>query len=117
MAEDIHDDGAHVAEVAGDPARVREQLGRAFLKAIADDFVHNGKKAIETVREERPHDYVRLVAALLPKEFPCNPGIEDMTDDELARALTEIRSTIAAKTPEPDGVGDAKAREPGADRS
>jgi hypothetical protein len=116
MAENIDHGGERVVEFAGGPAGARNALGRAFLRAMAADFAHGGRKAIETMREDRPHDYVRLVAALLPKEFPSsNPGIEDMTDDEFDRALNEIRSIIAARTAE-GGSGEAQTRDPAADR-
>jgi hypothetical protein len=34
-----------------------------------EDFTIHGKAAIETVRQKRPHDYLRLIASMLTKEF------------------------------------------------
>ena len=117
MAENTANDGERVADYAGGPGRTRETLGRAFLKAIAADFADGGRKAISIMREERPHDYVRLIAALVPKEFPNrDPSLEDLTDDELDLALNTIRSIIAASSPALDAGGGAKPDQAPADR-
>jgi hypothetical protein len=52
----------------GRPAGACAQLAEAFLRALLDDFESGGCEAIEKVRSERPHDYLRLVAAVVPKE-------------------------------------------------
>jgi len=99
---------------SGGPAAGRDALGRAFLAALASDFARDGKSAIEMLRKERPHDYVKLIAALLPKEFDRpDSGLKDMTDDELARALDAVRCAIAAKSPLEDQGGGAAAAEVG----
>jgi len=99
---------------SGSAARNRDALGRAFLAALASDFARDGKSAIEVLRNDRPHDYVKLLAALLPKEFqPPDLGLKDMTDDELARALDAVRCAIAAKNRDRDYGGDSAAAETG----
>jgi hypothetical protein len=40
-----------------------------MLEAIAKDFEQHGEEAIEIARMERPVEYLRVVASLLPKEF------------------------------------------------
>jgi hypothetical protein len=53
---------------------------------------------IETVRKTRPTDYLKLVAALVPKEFTVEGGsLEDMSDEELMRLIADIR-ILAADT-------------------
>ncbi len=44
----------------------------------------NGKDVIEKARADKPADYLRIVASLVPKELNLNsPGLEDMGDDEI----------------------------------
>jgi hypothetical protein len=35
-----------------------------FLKALSDDFDANGIAVIESVRNDRPHEYLKIVAAV-----------------------------------------------------
>tara|TARA_R110000822_G_scaffold30340_5_gene88462 strand:+ start:527 stop:901 length:375 start_codon:yes stop_codon:yes gene_type:complete len=53
----------------GRPKGSRNALGEAFVKAMHDDFKANGNAAIVTVREERPHDYLKVIATIIPKEI------------------------------------------------
>ena len=47
----------------------RDKIATAMLEAIAKDFEQHGKEAIKIARMERPVEYLRVVASLLPKEF------------------------------------------------
>jgi hypothetical protein len=96
----------------GNPITARVSLGKAFLATIADDFVRHGKEAIELLRKERPHDYVKLVAALLPKEFPsAQATLEDMPDDEFDRVFNAVRSLVAAADAADDDAGIGASKE------
>ena len=50
----------------GKPTGARNFLQARFLKEMAEDFDANGRKAIERMREERPADYIRAIASLMP---------------------------------------------------
>jgi hypothetical protein len=77
------------------PIAARAALAAALLETIAADFAHHGKEAVEALRKERPHDYVKLVAALLPKDIQSeHSSIEDMSDDEFAGVLAAVRSLV-----------------------
>jgi len=74
---------------AGRPKGARSKLSESFLKALSDDFSSNGIEVIEKVRNDRPHEYLKIVAAVLPKQMQLedltpNRKAEDLTDDELA---------------------------------
>src|SRR5262245_9564777 len=74
---------------AGRPKGARSKLSESFLKALAEDFDSNGIEVIEKVRNGRPHEYLKIVAAVLPKQMQLedltpNRRAEDLTDDELA---------------------------------
>jgi hypothetical protein len=108
-------DGERVQRYPRRPVASRDSLGRAFLQAMEVDFGEHGKGTIRALREERPHDYLKLVATLVPKEFSANdPGLKDMTDDELASVLSALRSAIAAKESERGRDGSGPAPDSGA---
>ena len=85
---------------SGNPAgRVkgsRSKLQENFLKALSDDFDEGGIAAIQTMRLERPADYVRAIASLMPKQLDVERPLQDMTDDELSDSIEALRRFIAA---------------------
>jgi Family of unknown function (DUF5681) len=73
----------------GRPKGARSKLGEHFLKALAEDFATHGIGVIEPVRQERPHEYLKIIATILPKQMQLEDltpkrEAEDLTDDELA---------------------------------
>jgi hypothetical protein len=78
---------------AGRPKGARNKVSEKLLEALAEDFDTHGKEVIEKVRVERPHDYLKIVASLVPKQMEIEnrrPQLraEDLTDDELATIAT-----------------------------
>jgi hypothetical protein len=72
----------------GRPNGSRNKLTEAFLQALADDFDANGKEVIERVRTERPHDYLKVSASVMPKRMENEDvteykDVKEMTDAEL----------------------------------
>jgi hypothetical protein len=50
------------------------------------------------VREEKPADYIKVVAGILPKELNVRTeALEEIAEDELAAAIVILRSAIAAQ--------------------
>lgn len=93
--------------MGGRPKGARNKLGEAFIQALADDFEENGIAAIEVVRAEKPDQYLKVIASLLPKEMNLNVNNEiEMTDDEL---LDRIRDLTSAVAPILERVGKAHA--------
>jgi len=71
---------------------------------LASDFAQHGADAVKALRLERPHDYLKLVAAFMPKDLPpAIPTVEDMTDDEFIRVLNALRPRTSGGGPAPDG--------------
>jgi hypothetical protein len=87
---------------AGRPRGSRSKISEAFIAALNEDFAQHGVAVIERVRTEKPAEYLKIVASLVPRDINLNPpGIEDLTDDELVDALEQIRlvaSLMTAKT-------------------
>jgi hypothetical protein len=82
---------------AGRPKGARNRLGEAFIAALAGDFDKHGVTAIETVRTERPHEYLKVVASLLPKQVEIKEGAFDgLSDEELSALVVAARSALGA---------------------
>jgi len=69
----------------------RNKLGEAFIAALHDSFEEHGPETIEAVRTEKPDQYLKVIASLLPKEMNLNVNdAESMTDDELIERIREL---------------------------
>ena len=49
--------------------RLTQQAERCFLQALADDLEAHGKGVVEKVCTERPQDYLKIVASVMPSEW------------------------------------------------
>ena len=79
----------------GRPARSRNRLQGVFLAALADDFERHGAAAIVQCREAKPAEYLKVIAALLPREVEVRRPLEELSDDELNAALGAVRAVLA----------------------
>jgi hypothetical protein len=79
---------------AGRPKGSRNKVSEKLLEALAIDFDDHGKEVIEKVRVERPADYLKIVASLVPKQMEIDDlrtsrRAEDLSDNELAAIASE----------------------------
>lgn len=73
------------------------RLTEAFLQDVLADWEAHGTAAIACARAERPHDYLKLVTALLPKESKVKVDtLEELSDNQLAEQLARLVARIAA---------------------
>jgi hypothetical protein len=80
----------------GRPKGSRNRLGEQFLEALAQDFAEHGRQAIVACREEKPTEYVKVVASLLPKELLVRKDpVDELSDKEIADALDILRGFVA----------------------
>ena len=77
---------------------VKNRLSHAFLQALADDFVAHGAEAIRICRVEKPNEYLRVIAHLMPRELEIshNP-IEAISDDQLVTYIEHIRLQLEGR--------------------
>lgn len=81
----------------GRPKGSRNKLGEDFIQALQESFNKHGPATIETVRQERPHEYLKVVASILPKELNVRTdALDEMSDNDLAAMLDTIRSAVLA---------------------
>lgn len=74
----------------GRPKGARSKLGEAFLEALCDDFNANGVFAIMKVREEKPDQYLKVIASILPKQIEGEDG-EPIKAEIIFRTVYEER--------------------------
>lgn len=66
----------------GRPRGARAKLGEAFLQAMQEDFAKHGVVAVEAVRVEKPDQYLKVIASILPKEIEMG--------DQTMQAMVEV---------------------------
>lgn len=94
----------------GRPKGSRNVLGQDFIDKLQADFKEHGQAAIETVRQERPQDYLKVIASILPKEVNVNKtALQELSDDELASILDAVRLQVLSSAHAGVGDGDTKA--------
>jgi len=92
----------------GRPKGSRNKLGEDFISALQADFKAHGEEVIATVRTERPQDYLKVIASILPKEVNVNQNaLQELSDDELASILDAVRLQILGSTSKDGGSGTA----------
>ena len=91
----------------GRPKGSRNRLGEAFVADMCLAWEKNGIDAIERVVAERPADFLKLVAGILPKEIDNkDTTLDDMSHDDVKETLAAVRRLIAegaGAPPAPEG--------------
>lgn len=87
----------------GRPKGARNKLGEQFISDLYDDWQKHGVETLAIVRAEKPDQYLKVVASILPKDLNVNINqMDDLTDDQL---IQRIRSLDAAIRPFLDSQG------------
>ncbi len=96
----------------GRPKGSRNKLTEDFLSDVLDAWQTSGKAAITSMIEEKPGDFVKMVAGLVPKEATLNiNSTDDLSDAELAERIRAITAQLAPFLV--DGAGDAEQGDAG----
>ncbi len=78
---------------AGRTPGSRNRLSEAFIRALCEDFEEHGAEAIAEMRLTDPSGYVRVIAALQPKQVEAEineeNNINNMSLEELRDSLLE----------------------------
>jgi len=91
----------------------RDRISTALLEAIAKDFEEFGEEAVKIARVEKPVEYLRIVASLLPKEFEIvDSRLQDISDEELDAFIEVARSRVITLKDIGDGTAETADREP-----
>ena len=110
--------GAFVKGQKGGPGRPkgsRNRLGENFLADMQAAWEAKGADVIHTVIAERPQDFLKVVASLMPKELLVKTEpLEEMTDAELADLIAQFDQVAAVarklgRSPRPSHSGTGTA--------
>lgn len=74
----------------GRPKGSRHKLGEDFLCKLQADFEEHGVAVIQTVRTDKPAEYLKVIAGILPKQIDIKTDMDEMSDDELAALRSAI---------------------------
>ena len=72
----------------------RDRISTALLEAITRDFEEYGEESIKIARIERPIEYLKIVASLLPREFGLeiiDNRMQEISDEELELLIEHAR--------------------------
>jgi uncharacterized protein DUF5681 len=95
LREDLKFKPGQSGNPAGRPKGSRNALGEAFIEAMHADFEAHGVAAIVQVREEKPDQYLKVIASILPKDLNVNINqMDDLTDDQLIQRIRSLDSAI-----------------------
>lgn len=78
------------------------------MAALAKHFDEKGDAAIERVYEERPADYLKVIASLCSKEIELKRAFEQYSDDDLNAALIAVNAILAASSGASAGEGNSE---------
>lgn len=82
----------------GRPKGSRNKLGEAFIEALHKDFKKHGVKAIATVRELKPDQYLKVVASIIPQEVHHTvEDYDELSDDALRAEFIRAAGAIQAR--------------------
>lgn len=82
---------------SGRPVGARNKLSEDFLEALQADFAEHGKAAIATTRAEKPDQYLKVIASLLPRDVNLNINeFDGKSDDDIRRELRELAGALSA---------------------
>ena len=75
----------------GRPKGSRNKLGEQFVQDLYVGWIEHGTAAISAMRRQKPAEYVKVVASILPKEISLHQRpLEEMSVDEIRDALARI---------------------------
>ena len=93
----------------GRPSGARNKLGEQFLKALQEDFETHGVQAIQTVREDKPDQYLKVIASLMPRDVNLNINeAERLTDEQIITRLRKLNEILG---PVISAYGDGSAHQ------
>ncbi|MDX0227171.1 DUF5681 domain-containing protein [Sinorhizobium meliloti] len=79
----------------GRPKGSRNKLGEQFINDLYEDWQQHGVVTLARVREEKPDQYLKVVASILPKDLNVNiNSTDDLTDEQLIERIRSLDSAI-----------------------
>jgi len=74
----------------------KKVLSARFLEDVYSDWETHGLAVLKIVRRDRPQDYLKVVASLLPRDIQvAQAPLTEMSDEEIVSILANIKSVSA----------------------
>lgn len=97
----------------GRPKGSRNKLGEAFIEAMHEDFTQHGAAVIAQVRQEKPDQYLKVVASILPQQHHVKvTPFEEMTDDQLRKHAERLIAELGPVAAFASGRDAERAEDP-----
>lgn len=97
----------------GNPGRQkgsRNKLGEAFLEDLYSSWAAHGPETIEKVRTEKPDQYLKVVASILPRELNVKVSeLDDLDDATLDRRIAMLAAAVGLAIGTGEGAGTEEA--------
>jgi hypothetical protein len=85
-----------MAKLGGRVKGSRNRISEAFLKDLALEWEQSGPAALKIMAREEPGNFVKVVAALLPKEFEITDSrLTELSDEEIDGLIEQLRLRTA----------------------
>src|SRR6516225_7970463 len=95
------------SKTGGRARSAKNRLSHAFLTALAEDFEQHGVEALKIARVEKPVEYIRIVAGLMPKELEImDSRLTDLSDEELDVFIAKLRAQLRGAITQALGDGE-----------
>ncbi|PDT82922.1 hypothetical protein [Sinorhizobium sp. BJ1] len=79
----------------GRPKGSRNKLGEQFIADLYEDWQAHGVETLQKVRADKPDQYLKVVASILPKDLNVNiNSTDDLTDEQLIERIRSLDSAI-----------------------
>ena len=80
----------------GRPKGARNKLGERFLDDLYALWQSDGTEVLREARQDKPMEFAKMVAGLLPRELLLRKDpVDEMSDEEIADALEFLRGVVA----------------------
>ena len=92
----------------------RGLLADRFISELYDDWKEHGTATLSLVRRDRPHEYLKIIAALMPRDITVAAApLGEISDEDLARLIADVRllSTPAFEGEAGEGAGASRPQE------
>ncbi len=82
----------------GRPKGSRAKISESFLRDVYEAWEKHGMKVLLEVIEKQPVAFMKTVSYLIPREWNIKhtDAFSEMSEDDLRRALEQVRSLISA---------------------
>lgn len=95
----------------GRPKGSRNKINEAFLRDFYEAWEAFGRPALMATAWTDPAAFVKVAAALLPKEFKIETSVMDMTDEQLQQRIRSLAAALGDEIGAVAGVREPSGRE------